>query len=119
MKILLKRIFLILCVMMLFSNMVFAGGVDEKVVITNLSNSILDIILWFGYAIMLGVTLFIGIKYVTSGANERANIKGMIPKYLIGAALVIMGFTIAQIVADIAGNDTAEEIIGVGENAKP
>jgi amino acid transporter len=112
-----KRIFLIFCIMMLISNMVFASG-SEQTVITNISNSILDIILWFGYAIMLGVMIFIGIKYVTSGANERANIKGMIPKFLIGAALIIMGFTIAKIVADIAGNDTAKEIIDVGANAE-
>ena len=107
--------FLIICFMLIFSTtFTYASGVDEEVVIKNILNSILSVVSWFAYAIALGVMIFIGIKYVMSGADERANLKGMLPRYLIGMALIVMCFTIASMVADLAGNDTAEEVIDVG-----
>lgn len=110
-----KYIFLILSLFFVFSmSFTYASNASEETVIKNILSSILNILSWFAYAIALGMIIFIGIKYVTSGANERANLKGMIPKYLIGVALIVMCFTIASYVAEIAGNDTAEEIIDVG-----
>ena len=109
--------FLILC-FALISFITFTYAADAEVVIKNVLNSILSVVSWFAYAIALGVMIFIVIKYVTSGADERANLKGMLPKYLIGVALIVMCFTIASMVADIAGNDTAEEIIDVGAGSK-
>ncbi len=118
MKVILKRIsFLLLYFIMAFS-FLLTYAADEQVIIGNILNSILNIVAWFAYAIALGSVIFLGIKYVLSGANERANLKGLLPKYLIGIALIVMCFGIAQAVSNIAGNDTAEEIIGVGANAK-
>ena len=94
-----------------------SNGSNEELVIRNISNSILSILSWFAYAIALGSLIFFGIKYMMSGANEKANLKGMIPKYLIGIALIILCFAIASGVAEIAGNDDAKEIIDVGKDA--
>lgn len=95
----------------------FITYADEKLVFKNISNAILSIVTWFAYAIALGTLIFFGIKYMMSGANERANLKGMIPKYLIGIALIILCFSIASGIAEIAGNDDAKEIIDVGKEA--
>lgn len=100
----------------------FASGTDSdqnsvekaKGVIGNVLNAILDALAWFAYAIALGCLIFIGIKYVLSGANERANLKGMLPRYLIGIALIVMCFAIAQAVAKLAGNNSASEVIEAG-----
>ena len=94
------------------------GGTDSvqaaKGVIGNVLNAIIDVLAWFAYAIALGCIIFIGIKYVLSGANERANLKGILPRYLIGIALIVMCFTIAQAVAKLAGNNSADDVINAG-----
>ena len=96
---------------------IFNVVANEETVLTNILNSVLDIILWIAYAIALGALLFFAIKYMLSGANERANLKGMLPKYLIGFALIVLCFNIASGIAEIAGNDDAIEIVEVGKNA--
>ena len=93
------------------------GQVGEDIVIKNIANRILKIVMWFAYALALGSLIFFGIKYMLSGADEKANLKGMLPKYLIGMFAILFCFTIASWVAGIAGNDTADEIIKVGEEA--
>ena len=116
----LKIIIYLLCFACLFSfSTVFAEESTtstDKAVIRNISRTILDVLMWFAYAIILGGILFFGIKYMLSGANEKANIKGMIPKFIIGVIAITCCFTIAQFVANITGNDSAEDIINVGNN---
>jgi len=59
-----------------------------------------------------------GIKYVLSGANERARLKGMFFKYLLGIALITMCSTIAGGVAELAGrsgDNTAGGVIVKGK----
>ena len=90
---------------------------DEKSVFKNISNAILSVLLWFAFAIAVGVMIFGGIKYLMSGADERANLKGMFSKYLIGIALIVLSFTIASGIAELAGNDTAPDIVEVGKEA--
>ncbi len=61
--------------------------------------------------------IYIGIKYVLSGANERANLKGTFPKYLIGVAFIVLCSTISSAVANIAntdGSNTPEGIVDKG-----
>lgn len=54
-----------------------------------------------------------GIKYVMSGANEKADVKSMIPKYLIGVAFVVMCSLIASSVANIANKDGTNDAGGI------
>lgn len=104
-------ILFMLCFMIAFAFSVsFAEGDEE--VIAKVSNSILSALLWVAYIIAIGVLLMSAIKYMMSGANEKANLKGILPKYLIGVAAITCCFLIAQTVAQMAGNDTAEEIVG-------
>ena len=49
---------------------------------------------WCGYAIAAGVMVYIGIKYVTSSADDRASFKNAVWKYVFGAVLVTGATTI-------------------------
>ena len=117
----LKLISCLLCFAVVFSFcFVLADSNDferEQLAIKNISNRVLNIVMWFGYAIAFGCLIFFGIKYMLSGADEKASLKGMLPKYLIGLVAILFCFTIASFVAGIAGSDTADEIIKVGEEA--
>ena len=118
-----KVLICILCFTIIFSFcFVFAdeageGGGTEEAVITEISKTVLGIVAWFGYAIALGALIFIAIKYMMSGANEKANLKNLAPKFLIGLAAIVGCFSIAKYFAELAGNDEAEEIIQVGDDA--
>lgn len=48
-----------------------------------------------------------------SGANERADVKSTIPKYLIGVALVVMCSLIASAVANIANTSGGNDASGI------
>lgn len=114
-----KTISCIMCFILAFSfSFVLAEGegFEEEAVIKNISSAILNALMWFAYAIALGVILFAGIKYMMSPANEKANLKGMLPKYLIGIFAITCCFTIAKLVANVAGNNQAEDIINVGKD---
>lgn len=111
------KIFISLIIILTFvSSVCFASGGNAETAIRAISKKIINAVAWFGYAIALGMLIFIGIKYVTSGANEKANIKGMIPKYLIGIALIVCCTMFVQFFVNIAGNNTAEEVIGTGQS---
>lgn len=80
-------------------------------------NAVLSAFSWFGYAVAVGVLIFIGLKYVMSNASEKANLKGLTSKYLIGVALVVLCSTIAAAVANIAntsGENTETGIVNKG-----
>lgn len=90
----------------------YQGNSQEKLeksynLMSKVLNAILSTFAWLGYAVAIGVLIFVGIKYVMSGANEKANLKGIASKYLIGVALIVFCSTIAAAVANIA-NTTGE-----------
>lgn len=59
------------------------------------ASSIIGYIQWIGYAIAVGMLVYIGIKYVMASANEKADLKNSLVKYVIGAVLIVGGVTIA------------------------
>ena len=83
----------ILLFMMIFgimlSNVVFAKG-DSYKILKGVSQNFLKALAWFGAAIALGVLIMLGIKYLMSGANERANLKGKIPLYVTGIIFLVL-----------------------------
>ena len=54
------------------------------------ANKIIGAIKWAGYIIATCMIMYIGIKYILASADEKANLKGAIPKYLFGAGLIIL-----------------------------
>ena len=59
------------------------------------ANAIIGAMQWIGYAIAIGMMVFIGIKYVVASADEKADLKNALVKYLIGAILIALAATIA------------------------
>ena len=55
---------------------------------------ILRALMWFGYAVAIGMVLFIGIKYMLGAADSKANMKSAITGWLIGALIVFMASSI-------------------------
>ena len=59
------------------------------------ARNIIGAIQWIGYAIAVGMLIFIGIKYVMASADEKANLKNALIRYVIGAVLIAGATTIA------------------------
>lgn len=55
----------------------------------------LAMIQWIGYAIAVGMLIYIGIKYIMASANEKADLKSSLVKYVIGAVLIAAASAIA------------------------
>jgi len=62
-----------------------------------------------------GIVIWIGIKYILSGADERAKIKGVLLKYLIGVALIVFCSTIASGVAKLINTNGKNNASGIVE----
>lgn len=109
---------LLVMVAILSTTMVFAEGESGAYnILANVLNALLSALAWFGYAIAIGALVFMGIKYVMSGAQEKANLKGSLSKYLIGIALIVFCSTIASAVANIANTDGGNDAISLIKKA--
>ena len=110
---------LVMLIVLFTTSIVFAAEtqLQEK------ARDIVSALIWFGYAIALGMVVFIGIKYVMGAAEAKANMKSAIVGYLIGAAFVFSATTIANIVVNMVpktGTDVgglAESIVDAAESA--
>ena len=112
-----KKMFLIinLILMITIPNIVLAfdpniskptPSIDAEV--NTMVNDILGVIQWAGYAIAIGMLIYIGIKYMMSSANEKADVKKAAINYAIGAVVIAGAVTICtwciQIFNDEGGN---------------
>ena len=70
---------------------------------TKFANKILGFVQWAGYAIAVGMLIYVGIKYVMASANEKADLKNSLIKYVIGAVLIAGAATISQWIFNIGG----------------
>ena len=57
-----------------------------------MSSNILGIIQYISFGVVLGMLIYLGIKYMTSAANEKADIKNASMRYIIGA-IIVFGVT--------------------------
>ena len=89
---------------------------DAVTEISTAGNKILSAIMWFGYAISVGMVVFIGIKYMLGAADTKANMKGAIVGWLIGAFIVFGASTVIAIVTSVLNinpsSDLASQIVG-------
>ena len=67
------------------------------------ANTILGTVVWIGYISAIGMIIWCGIKYVMSGAAEKAKAKETIVPILGGAFLITMGSTITLVVFQMFG----------------
>ncbi len=104
-----KRFFSILLTMLILLQGVVLATDGAPGVISEKVSSILNVIMWAGYAVAFGMIIWIGAKYVMSPANDRANLKQGVVAYLIGAVLIICASSIAGIVSGVATSASGAE----------
>lgn len=68
------------------------GSLQEK------ATGVLGVIQWVGYIVAIGMLIWVGIKYVTSGAGEKAKAKETLIPIVIGAVLIAGATWIAQFI---------------------
>ena len=91
--------------LMAFGNVAFAlaegftpdTGVIEGTQAKTLANTILGALKWAGVAIAIGMMIFLGIKYVTSSPEGKANLKGQLGIYILGLVFILAATMIVQI----------------------
>ena len=96
-----KKVFIgltIISVLMMTSAFAFSGigsTVSAPAGAKTTATTIIGFMRWIGYAIAVGMLVYIGIKYVMASANEKADLKNSLIKYVIGALLIVGAVTIA------------------------
>ncbi len=79
-----------------WDNMYSDGSMPTK--ISDVGGKFLGILQIAGTGIAFIMLVFIGIKYITASANEKAQLKGQLTGFAIGALLLFAGSNIAAIV---------------------
>lgn len=99
----LSIVLLVVVVFMTMGSSVFAAGTnttniadtfDPNTTISNgnaknLANTVLGALTWIGVAIAIGMLIFLGIKYVTSSPDGKADLKGKLGVYVLGLVLIL------------------------------
>ena len=80
----------------------------EPTGISPMVSTILGIIQWVGYAIAIGMLIYIGVKYTMSAANEKADLKSASINFVIGAIIIAGASTICGWVVTAFENADAE-----------
>lgn len=71
-----------------------------------IAGTVIGVMKWFGYAIAIGMLVYIGIKYIMASANEKADLKNALIKYVIGAVIIVFAVNIADWIFSITGPAT-------------
>ena len=106
----LVSILLTLAIMATMMSAVLASNIPEpntqppSTEMSNAVSNILGAIQWIGYVFAVGMLLYIGIKYMMSAANEKADLKKGAINYVIGAVVVVAASTIFGWFADFGEN---------------
>lgn len=77
-------------------NNVYEGDMPTK--ISDIGKTVMGILQVTGSGIAVIMLVIIGIKYITASANEKAQLKGQLTGFAIGALLLFAGSNIAGIV---------------------
>lgn len=87
-------------------NYIFADSLSSKIwgdsdSISAAGNSIVGAVQWIGIAVIVGATIYKGIKFVTSSPDGKAEIKKEIIMLVIGAILVLAVGEIIKLILDL------------------
>ena len=69
---------------------------------------VLGLVRFIGYALAIGMLIYLGIKYVTSSANEKADLKKGSINYVIGAIIIAAATTLFSILVQF-GSDAIQD----------
>ena len=76
----------------------FSGNIQGAGGLNDLGNSIIGVLQVVATIVAIAVLLFVGIKFLLASPGEKANIKGVLVPYLIGAVLIFATVPILQII---------------------
>ena len=93
-----KKILVFVMIMMIaMSSFLYANNFGEQTLTGGEANlgslagkgkTLLGTLQWVGYLVAIGMIIWVGIKYLTSGAGEKAKAKETLIPIVIGAVLV-------------------------------
>ncbi len=106
-----KRMMIISTLMFCINNMVYASGQQDVNELKDIFQSLLGAFSWLGMVIALGALILMGVKYVTSAANEKANLKQRWVVYLIGIFLIGAASAIVGALASVPGDNSGKDVI--------
>ena len=107
---------LIVMMLMVFASPVMADGISGQIsdnvnydVINdtkagNIAGTVLGAIKWIGVAIAIGMLMFLGIKYITSSPEGKADLKKQLGVYVLGFVLLVGATVIVGILETWAGS---------------
>lgn len=104
----LSMILTITMIMGMFASVAFADVEDITPIVpsengfTNIVSKILGFIQYAAWAVAIGMIIWIGIKYMMSGAGNKAQVKETLLPYLVGAVCVGAATTIASFAMNLA-----------------
>ena len=67
------------------------------------ANTIMGVVVWVGYMSAIGMIIWVGIKYLMSGAGEKAKAKETIIPIIVGALIITTASTITATVFNVFG----------------
>lgn len=105
-------ILLVVMILTMISTSVFAWCVDVTpntsaqgtTTVTNFGNGIVGVIQVVGYVIAVVMLVIIGIKYITSSPEGKAEVKKTALFYVLGAVLIAGAATIVGVVFDFGSS---------------
>lgn len=68
-----------------------------------IASNLIGALKWIGYVIAIGMIIYVGIKYTMAAADEKANMKGVLVKVVIGALIIFLANTIVNIAISLSG----------------
>ena len=71
---------------------------------TKIAGTILSAMKWIGVVIAVGMLIYLGIKYVTSSPDGKADLKGKLGVYILGFVLIVAATSIVGILEGLAKN---------------
>lgn len=74
------------------------GGSKE---LESATSKVIGAMMWIGYACAIGMVVFIGIKYIIASADEKASLKGMLVKVIIGSLIIVGSLMITNAVISL------------------
>ena len=106
-----RRVFFISTMIFGMGNWVYASGQQDIEEMKGIFETILGAVLWLAFAIAFGALILMGVKYITSAANEKARLKHRMVFYLIGVILIGAASAIVGALASVPGNNNGDDVI--------
>lgn len=90
----------IMCMMPFGAVFAYGDQLQEQEVdigpLASVVGTILGAMKFVGYVVAIVMIIYVGIKYLTAGAGEKAKIKDTLVPMLAGALLIIFGMTLVD-----------------------